>query len=267
MFKNKFFPILFILLAFAVLVGLGYWYYSQREYLGVQDPLLKKIKSQGRIIIGTEASYPPMESIDEEGNFIGMDIDIAKRIADSLGVIAEFRDIPWNQLFEAVKTGEADMIISAITITTERAQDMDFSDPYFNAGQIVVVKRNGETTIQGPEDLRGKRVGAQIGTTSYKEAREHTEEYLVRDYESYDLAKDELLRGEIDAIIIDYPAGLGMVGQEPDLVIVGEPFTQEFYGIAVQKNQKVLLAEINEVLRRLKKEGELQRLEAIWLSQ
>jgi len=258
-----------ILLFLAVVVGvtLTSVLYFSRLRPGVpeiKDPLLKKIHDRGTITIGTEATYPPMESIDENGDFIGIDIDIAREIANDLGANADFQNIGWEELFDAAKEGKVDMIISAITITPERAETLSFSDPYFNAGQVIVTKKDMADLIRGVEDLRDRRVGAQIETTSETEAKKYTDSVVT--FENYNLALDDLLEGKVEAIVIDYPAALGMVAKNEGLAIVGEPFTQEFYGVAVQIGQDELLGRINETIRRLKQTGELKKLEERWLT-
>lgn len=230
----------------------------------IKDSMLKKIHDRGTITIGTEATYPPMESIDEKGDFMGIDIDIAREIANDLGVKADFQNIGWEELFDAVKEGKVDMIISAITITPERAGMLAFSDPYFNAGQVMVTKKDLVSLIKGVEDLKGRAVGAQTETTSETEAKKYTDSVVT--FENYSLALDGLLEGKVEAIVIDYPAALGMVAENEGLAIVGEPFTQEFYGAAVQIGQNELLGRINETIRRLKQTGELKKLEERWLT-
>ena len=256
-----------LLLILLILIGVGAFLYKELVKEEIKDPLLKKIKERGEIIIGTDATYPPMESIDEAGNFFGMDIDIAKEIASDLKVQLRFENIIWEELFNAVRESQVDMIISSITITRERAETMSFSDPYFNAGQVIVIRKDKQEIIKGLEDLSGYSLGVQIETTSEKEAQKYTTPTLVKSYENYELAKEELLTEEIDAIIIDYPAAVGMVAGEEDLQIIGEPFTQEFYGIATSKNQTVLISYINGTIRRLKREGVLKSLEEKWLTQ
>ena len=254
-----------------ILGGLGFIFYSQ--FFSEKAPApglgrIDEIKKRGEIIIGTDATYPPMESLDEQGNFSGMDIDIAREIASDLDVKAKFKNIIWEEIFDAAKNGEADMIISAITITRERTETLAFSDPYFNAGQVMVSTTDKKGIINEPKDLKEYRVGVQVGTTSEAEARKYAANpSLVNTYENYDLAKEDLLKGKIDAIIIDYPAAVGMVAKEEKLQIAGEIFTQEFYGIAIQKDQPELLSQINKTIRRLKQEGGLRRIEEGWLGQ
>ncbi len=250
-----------------VLVGgfVYYWFLSSLGKKEVVDPKIKEIISRGKILVGTEAAYPPMEYFDETGNFVGFDIDLAKEIASDLGVGVDFKNLPWVEIFDSVMKGEVDMIISAIAITPERLEALSFSDPYLNVGQVIVTKK--DLVIQGVEDLQGKIIGVQKGTISEEEAKKRTDLSLVKSYANYSLVKEALFRGEIEVILIDYPAGIKMVAQDEELKIVGEPFTQEFYSVAVQKGQEVLLARINQTIRRLKQTGKLRALEEKWLSE
>ncbi|MBL7156064.1 MAG: basic amino acid ABC transporter substrate-binding protein [Candidatus Pacebacteria bacterium] len=242
-----------------VVAGVIWWY---------QKPAKQELEvvKKGKLVVGTDATYPPMEYFNEQGNFVGMDIDIAKEIALDLGIQTEFRNIVWEGIFNTLLAGEVDILVSAITITPERAEIMDFSDPYFNAGQVVMVMVNKVGEIKGVEDLTGKTIGVQTGTTSEIEAKKYTDPALVIAFADYDLAKSALLTQAIDAIIIDYPAAVGMVSEEKTLKVVGAPFTQEFYGIAVKKGEKELLEEINKTIRRLKRDGKLKEFEEKWLS-
>lgn len=260
-----------IFLALGIIFALGililFWGQPKKEV--IEDPTLKKIKTRGTIIVGTDATYPPMESIDEAGNFVGFDIDLAKEIAFDLGVKVEFKNIPWEELisFAPLEREEVDLLISSITITPERAEKVAFSDPYFNAGQVIVTTVEKAAEIKGPENLAGKKVGVQIDTTSEKIAKRYTEEVLVMAFDNYELALKELLAKNIDAIVIDYPAALSMVAsQKESLKIVGEPFTQEFYGIALRKKDSLLLAKVNNTIKRLKMENTLEKLIEKWFT-
>lgn len=264
---------LILLIVLLIVIITGVVYLSRYIFLGprevvIEDPTLKKIKNSGKIMVGTDASYPPMESIDDAGNFVGLDIDIVKEIATDLGVKAEIKNIPWEKLisFQPLYEKEVDALISAITITPERAEKVAFSDPYFNAGQVIVTTIEKSNEIKGLEDLAGKRLGVQIDTTSEIEAKKYTNPELILALADYELVLNELLSGNIDAIIIDYPAALALVSQKEGLKIVGEPFTQEFYGIAVRKEDKVLLAEINKTIKKLKKGNKLEDLIKKWFT-
>ncbi len=262
--KKFLFPIIII-----VIIGLAliFHYLVNSSLFSTQpqelDPQIQEIKSRGTIIIGTNATFPPMESIDENGNFAGIDIEIAKKIAQDLGVEAEFKQIDWQIIFDQLLAGETDMLISGITILPERTEKMAFSNPYFNAGQVIVIQKNKLQEIMGVANLYGKKIGVQADTTSDFEAQKFTTE--VVGYLDYAAAKTDLLNGNLDAIMVDYPVGIDLVAGEENLVILGEPFTQEFYGVAVRKESQALLNQINHTLVQLKKSGELDGIINQWI--
>lgn len=212
------------------------------------DSALQKFKNAGKIVAGTCTPYEPMEYIDEQGDIVGFDIDLAKAIADSLGVELEIKNYPdFNMtIFEnELDNGYVDIIIAAITITVERSEQVLFSNPYFNAGQIIIVNATNNE-ISTPEDLENKKVGVQIGTTSESEAEKYTNSSVL--YNDYSVAVDELVYGFIDAIVIDYPAGSALVKENDNLKIVGDPFTNEWYGIAMKPGEDALKNKINDII-------------------
>lgn len=258
--------IIFAILISLLLIGLGVGYYFIRKTsLAPKASEISEIQKRGKLIIGTEALYPPMEYFDENGNFAGIDIEIGKRIAKGLNVKAEFRHIPWDELFDSLLKGEVDVVISAVTILPQREEIMAFSRPYFNAGQVIVTKKEKIDQIKTVEDLREKPIGVQTQTTSEIEARKISENVIS--YQNYQEAKEALSKGEIEAIIIDYPAAIGMTKEDKSLVIVGKPFTQEFYGIATRKENVLLLEKINEILSEMQRNGELEEIIAKWLEE
>jgi polar amino acid transport system substrate-binding protein len=156
-----------------------------------------------------------------------------------------------------------DMAISSITITEDRAKDMLFSDPYFAAGQIITVQKSN-TKITGKETLAGK-VGAQLGTTGAMEVEKITAATL-KTYDDIGLAFQDLMNGQIDAVVCDNPVALGYVGKNADkLKIAGAAFTNENYGIAVAKGKTDLLKKINDGLKAVKAEGLIEQLSKKWL--
>ncbi len=213
------------------------------------DPAIQKIKDAGKLVVGTNTPYPPMEYIDENGDIVGFDIDVAREIATALGVELEIKDMAFDDLitFNALETGEVDVIIAAITITLERSKRVLFSNAYLNAGQVIIVNETNKD-INSEEDLENKIVGVQNGTTSEKEALKYTNSSLVMSYDNYTGALEAILAGEINAIVIDYPAGVGLIKDTPGLEIVGDPFTNELYGIAIKKGNSALKTEIDKVI-------------------
>ena len=229
------------------------------------DPKIKEIKDRGKLIVGSDIPYGVMEFFDDSENVVGIDIDIAQEIADHLGVEIEVINYDWEPLFDAIKNGEVDLAISAMSITPERAEEMLFSIPYFNAGQVVVIHKDS-ADIEGPLDLSGKKIGVQGESTSEPEARKYTEESLVVTYTGYDFELTEegmindLQTGVIDAIIIDLIAGIDLINYEENFIIAGDPFTEEFYGIATKIDNVALIAQVDEVLRDMKRTGKLKEI-------
>ena len=245
-----------------ILLGVsGYFYFSKGS--GVINPEVAKIRQAGALVIATDATYPPLEYVDDNSKIVGFDIDLANEIAKGLGVSAQIKNVSFDKIFDALKAGDVDVIISSVTITSERQKEMLFSTPYLNAGQILVVA--SDSSIAEVADLKGKAVGVQAETTSQKEALKYTEKSMVKSYADYTPAKRDLIAGKIQAIIIDYPAGVAMAqdfGEQ--LKVVGKPFTSEFYGVAVANGRTGLLSAVDGVIASLKRTGRLSQLENLW---
>jgi len=229
---------------------------NQEETL---DSTIQSIKDKGTLIVGTSTPYKPMEYTDDNGNVIGFDIDISQKIADHLEVDLKIEDMGFDDLLDAVSNGEIDIAIAAITITNEREEQVAFSNPYLNAGQVIITNESNQD-INTPEDLEDKKVGVQNSTTSESEALKYTNSSLVIVYKNYTNAIDDLISGEIHAIIIDYTAGIGLTKDNPDIKIIGDPFTNELYGIALKKGESAFKNEINTVIA----SGIIDTLEKKW---
>lgn len=216
--------------------------------------------------IATDATFPPFETVDETTKqLVGFDIDLMNAIAEKAGFQVEWVNIGFDPMLAGVAECQYDGAIAAITITGERIEKMGFSDSYINAGQIVSINTSN-TTIASKDDLKGKTIGAQIGTTGAMEA-EAIADAKLKTYDSYDLAFLDLMNGQIDAVIADYPTALGFVGKNADkLKVVGDVFTDESYGVAVCKTNTDLLAKINEGLKAVKSAGLIDQLAQKWLA-
>ncbi len=222
--------------------------------------------AQITVRVATDATFPPFELVDETTKELtGFDVELMNAIAQKAGFKLEWTNLPFDPMLAGLSECQYDAAIAAITITDERKQSMLFSDPYINAGQIVVV-RKGETRIKSKDDLSGMTVGAQLGTTGAIEAQK-IPNVNFKPYDTYDLAFLDLANGQIDAVIADYPTALGFIGKNPEkLETVGEVFTEESYGIAICKNRADLVDKINTALKALKDEGFIQQLEQKWLA-
>jgi len=218
------------------------------------------------IVVATDATWPPMEYVDENKEIVGYDIDLMKAVAERAGLEIEFKNVAWDGIFAGLAAGEYDAIISSVTITEERQEKYDFSEPYINAGQIVVVAADSDIT--GPDALSGSTVGAQIGTTGAIEIQ-NMDGVELKEYDEIGLAFEDLVAGRIDAVVCDTPVAADFALQREEysavLKIVGDSFTEEYYGILVQQGNSELLDKINEGLKAVQAEGLDKEIEADWL--
>jgi len=220
------------------------------------------------IVIATDATWPPMEFVDEESKeIIGFDIDLMAAIAKAGGFTYEFKNTAWDGIFAGLRAGKYDAVMSSVTITEERQKEMDFSKPYINAGQILVVpeKTKGVSTLQ---DMKGMTVAAQIGTTGAFEI-EKIDGVELKTYDEIGLAFEDLVNGRIDGVVADTPVAADFALQSDNykgkLKIVGEPFTEEYYGIAVQKGNTKVLDAINAGLDGVIGTDAYAKVEKEWL--
>jgi len=219
-----------------------------------------------KIVVATDATWPPMEYVDANKDIVGFDIDLMKAIAKEAGLEIEFKNVAWDGIFAGLAAGEYDAVISSVTITPEREEKYDFSKPYINAGQIVVV--GADSDIAGSDDLSGRTIGAQISTTGAM-VMQKKEGVTVKEYDEVGLAFEDLVAGRLDAVVCDTPVAADFALQRDEykakLKIAGEPFTDEWYGILVQKGNTDLLEKINTGLKAIQDQGLDAQFEDQWL--
>jgi len=220
-----------------------------------------------KILVATDATYPPFEYVDEKTKeIIGFDIDLMKAIAQTENLEIEFIDVRFEPLLEGMAQGKYDAAISAISITEKRRPDMLFSDSYFMAGHVITVRKDN-ATITGKDSLVGKIVGVKAGTTSAIEVSEMYD-VTMKTYADYEEPFQALMNGEIDAVVSDNIFAFDIVNKNPTrLKLAGESFTHEHYGIAVSRNKTELLERINTGLNAVKSEGLIEELSKKWLGQ
>ncbi len=227
-------------------------------------------KEPAKITIATDATWPPMEMVDTNKNIVGFDIDLMNAAAKAGGFTVEFKNTAWDGIFAGLDNGKYDAVMSSVTITDERKKTMDFSLPYINAGQIIIVKTevNGVAKL---EDLKGKTIGAQIGTTGAFEIDKikDANKITAKTYDEIGLAMADLANGRIDAVVCDNPTAANYVLQNDQykgkLKIVGERFTEEYYGVAVKKGNQKVLDTLNAGLKKVLDAGENKAIEDKWL--
>jgi len=218
-----------------------------------------------RIVIATDATYPPMESIAADGTIVGFDVDLMRAVCREEGLEAEFINQGFDGILPGLSQGRYNAVASSLSITEDRARAVDFTDPYYSAGQVVGVLAK-ETGIRGLEDLGGKTIAVQRSTTGHRAAQK-VPGAVVKDFETVNEAYMEVQAGRADAVINDYPPTFLYVKEHPEVRIVGRTFTEENYGFAVRKGNAALLGKLNDGLRKVKASGEYERLKAKWLGE
>jgi polar amino acid transport system substrate-binding protein len=208
--------------------------------------------------VGTDAAYAPFESQNEKGEIVGFDIEVVQAIAAKAGFEVKFINTPWEGIFNSLGQGDRDMIVSAVTITEERKQTMDFSDPYFDAAQLIAVKEDSK--VAKFADLKKMKVGVQTGTTGDEAVSKllgKTNTNIKR-FESTPLALKELEAGGVDAVVADNGVVVHYVANNPGgkfKTVADTEFVPEQYGIAIKKGNTELLALVNKGLADIKADG------------
>lgn len=221
---------------------------------------IEKIKAAGKIIMGTNAEFPPFEYV--EGNeVVGVDADIAAEIAKDLGVELEIENMDFTAALLAVQNGQLDMAVAGITVDEDRKKSMDFSNEYVTSSQYVIIAKGSGLTVDSLKDA-GVVIGVQNGTSGDFYATDdikgdpNTEE--VARYKNAILASQDLMNGKIQAVIVDeLPAKSIVAANEDKLELLPDKLTEEQYAIAVQKGNQELLDAINATLTRLESEGKI----------
>ncbi len=234
----------------------------QKNYVSSPHTVPSAVTEPKKLVIGIDATLEPMEFI-ENGKLVGFDVDLGMMLAKELDADIEFQNILFDNLFNSLDQRQVNMIISAVTITDERRRKYDFSDAYLNAGQVIIAKK-GNTKIQTVKDLKGKKIATQTGTTNEEEALKYTSDRFVIRYPNFIHATKALKDSKVDALFTDLPNAKRIISQNPDLQIVNEPFTKEYYGIVLIKNDPSV-TQINEALATLHTKGVLTDLEKKWL--
>lgn len=220
------------------------------------------------LVVGTDASYPPFETVDDSGAIVGFDPDLMNAICQLANCVPEFRSTAWDGIFAALAAGEFDALMSAITILPEREAESGatFTRPYYQVGQVILAHQ--DSALASLADLPAAIVGVQTGTTGDLAATEDAgvPEANMRRFDSNALAVQALLNRDVDAVVSDDPTALNYQQAHPEeLRIVGEPFTVEQYGILVRDDEPEVLAALNQAIERLQDSGVIEGLEASWI--
>ena len=212
----------------------------------------------GKLTMSTNAAFPPYESTDDNGNFVGIDIDVAAAIAEKLGLELQVDDMDFDAALLAAQNGKSDMVMAGVTVTDDRQLVMDFSDSYATGIQSIIVKEDSD--IASPDDLADKMIGTQRGTTGYIYCSDDFGDEHVTPYDNGLTAVQALVNGQVDAVVIDNAPAKEFVEANPGLKILDTAYAEEDYAIGVAKGNTAMLDAINTALEELKNDGTLQAI-------
>ena len=212
----------------------------------------------GKLTMSTNAAFPPYESTDDNGNFVGIDIDVAAAIAEKLGLELQVDDMDFDAALLAAQNGKSDMVMAGVTVTEDRQLVMDFSDSYATGIQSIIVKEDSD--IASPDDLADKMIGTQRGTTGYIYCSDDFGDEHVTPYDNGLTAVQALVNGQVDAVVIDNAPAKEFVEANPGLKILDTAYAEEDYAIGVAKGNTAMLDAINGAREELKNDGTLQAI-------
>ena len=211
----------------------------------------------GKLTMATNAAFPPYEMTTDAGEFEGIDIETAQAIADKLGLELQIDDMDFDAALLSVQQGKADIVMAGVTVTDERKAVMDFSDSYATGIQSIIVPKGSD--IASPDDLAGKKIGTQRGTTGYIYCSDDFGDENVVAYDDGLTAVQALNNGQVDAVVIDNAPAQEFIAANPGLKILDTSYAEEDYAIGMAKNSPLEDA-VNSVLEELKADGTLQAI-------
>lgn len=218
----------------------------------------------GKLIMSTNAQFPPYEMVADDGKgyentgFEGIDVELAYALAQKLGLQLVVDDMDFDSALLAVQQGKSDVVIAGVTVSPDRLVNMNFTDSYANGVQVVIVPQN--STISSIDDLKGKMIGTQRGTTGYIYCTDDYGEDYVTAFDDGATAVQNLLAGKVDAVVIDSAPAKEYVKANAGLKILDTEYTNEDYAIGVSKDNTALLDALNSALAELKADGTVQSI-------
>lgn len=212
----------------------------------------------GKLIMSTNAAFPPYEMTTDSGEFEGIDVETAQAIADKLGLELQIDDMDFDAALLAVQQGKSDMVMAGVTVTDERQNVMDFTDSYATGIQSIIVKEDSD--IASVDDLAGKKIGTQRGTTGYLYCSDDFGDENIVAYDDGLTAVQMLNNGQVDCVVIDNAPAKEFVAANPGLKLLDTAYVEENYAIGVGKGNTELKDAINTALEELKADGTLQAI-------
>jgi ABC-type amino acid transport substrate-binding protein len=219
---------------------------------------------EGTLLVGSDTPYAPFEFGDPP-DYKGFDIDLVNEIADRTGLEVQIEDTSFGTIFGDLQQGKFDLVASSTTITPAREERVSFSDPYFSADQSLMIKEGSD--IQSVEDLSGRTVGAQEGTTGAEYAENETDAATVRTYPEIPDAFNALQNEQVEGVINDFPISKYAEREYPELSVIEQIPTGESYGFPVQKDNTALLEEVNSALQEMIDDGTYAEIYQKWFEE
>ena len=212
----------------------------------------------GKLIMSTNAAFPPYEMTTDSGEFEGIDIETAQAIADKLGLELQIDDMDFDAALLAVQQGKSDMVMAGVTVTDERQNVMDLTDSYVTGITSIIVKEDSD--IASVDDLAGKKIGTQRGTTGYLYCSDDFGDENVVAYDDGLTAVQMLNNGQVDCVVIDNAPAKEFIAANPGLKLLDTAYVEESYAIGIGKGNTELKDAINTALEELKADGTLQAI-------
>ncbi|MEU1666978.1 glutamate ABC transporter substrate-binding protein [Streptomyces sparsogenes] len=236
--------------------------YTVAKDVKLDSPTLKAAQKRGKLIIGAKADQPYLGFEDTTGKRSGFDIEIAKMIAADLGFSEdqiEFKTVDSNVRETSISKGQVDYYVGTYTINDERKKQVGFAGPYYVAGADLLVRKD-DKDITGPDAVKGKKVCSIVGSTPLQEIKKPKYGAKTTELSKYSLCVKQLLDGQVDAVTTDDAILKGYAAQRPTkLKVVGKPFTEEPYGVGMNKSDKALRDAISDALEKHIKNGDYKK--------
>lgn len=211
-----------------------------------------------KLVMGTNASFPPYEFVDDNNNIVGIDAEIAAAVAEKMGYELEIKDMEFDSLITAVQSGSIDFALAGMTVTDERKESVNFSDTYATGVQVIIVAEG--STIKAVEDLSGKKIGVQAGTTGDIYCTDEFGQDMVKQYKNGAEAVAALKNGQVDCVVIDNEPAKNYVKANEGLTILKTAYAEEDYAAAISKENTELLDNFNKALAELKESGKIAEI-------
>ncbi len=242
------------------------WMVAGFGAFAMADSSFKTVKDRGELVVGMCAQYPPFESKNEKtGELEGFDVDMGRAIAKEMGVEARIVDAEWQGLLGGLKKGDFDILITCMSKSETREENVNFSDVYYELPDVVVVRAD-ESEIRGSADLDGKTVGVQLGSASEQLADKMKDRFKeIRRYNYNPEAFTDLKFKRVDAVLVGYAYAVNQMKTDPSFKVVGAPLAKAEIVMVLPKNTDELTARVNEALDKIRKNGVYDEIHARWL--